>query len=306
MVQKDFSIIIPHFNNQILLKRCLDSIPINGRLQIIVVDDCSSDLSQLYKICNRPNVELIILDENMGAGVARNKGVEKAIGRWLLFCDADDFFTQGAFDILNAYKASEYDIIFFNITSCYSDTGKESTRHLRVDSLIRNAKTDDRKKKLYFTFLEPFGKMYRNEFIRSNGILFENVRFSNDTRFSLMCVLQTENIMIVNSIVYCVTVTKGSLTNTITKESILTRIHVYIRANELLKSAGESRYQLPVINYLLISRKLGIKFLLKTFLLIIKHRQNLFKGSSQILRNVLSIKKYSEVRKAQNRYRSIK
>ena len=87
MKEKIYSFIIPHKNCPDLLNRCLDSIPVRGDIQVIVVDD-NSDADK-KPIINRGDVELVLLDamNSKGVGHARNVGIEKAFGKWLLFPD---------------------------------------------------------------------------------------------------------------------------------------------------------------------------------------------------------------------------
>ena len=83
-----------------MLLRCLGSIPIREDVQVIVADD-NSDITEvddvnLFSLPEKyPHVEFIWgKNENgrKGAGYARNLGLEKAKGKWLVFADADDFF----------------------------------------------------------------------------------------------------------------------------------------------------------------------------------------------------------------------
>ena len=89
------SIIIPHHNLVSLLKRCLDSIPDRCDFEVIVVDDNSNSesISKLKLLDIHKNVNIIYTHEGKGAGYARNVGIERAKGKWVLFCDSDDFFT---------------------------------------------------------------------------------------------------------------------------------------------------------------------------------------------------------------------
>ena len=84
---KNFSIIIPHKNLPHLLQRCLDSIPARDDLEIIVVDDDSSEELVDFKSfpgTDRPDVKVIFDKQSKGAGAARNIGINKATGKWLL------------------------------------------------------------------------------------------------------------------------------------------------------------------------------------------------------------------------------
>ena len=93
----NFSFIIPHKNVPELLKKLLDSIPVRDDTEVIVVDD-HSDPSIVdfvnFPGLKRRNTKCIFLDESRGAGYARNVGIDNASGKWLLFADSDDSYTE--------------------------------------------------------------------------------------------------------------------------------------------------------------------------------------------------------------------
>ena len=98
-----FSIIIPHKNIPSLLQRCLDSIPMRDDLQIIIVDD-NSDPKKVdfgnFPGLNDARCHVIFTKEGKGAGYARNIALNIAASKWVLFADADDFYST---DILNEF-----------------------------------------------------------------------------------------------------------------------------------------------------------------------------------------------------------
>jgi glycosyltransferase involved in cell wall biosynthesis len=116
----NFSIIIPHKNIPKLLQRCLDSIPQRDDLEVIVVDDNSDP--QIVDFENFPGKKrkdtTIIFDKSgKGAGRARNVGIERAQGKWLLFADADDLYKPGFMDVLDEYKDDDIELLFYNVDS---------------------------------------------------------------------------------------------------------------------------------------------------------------------------------------------
>ena len=92
---KKVSVIIPVHNSEKYILECLNSV-INQtykNLEIIVIDDKSTDNSvDLIKSINDPRIKLIQLKENVGAGVARNKGIEISTGDYICFLDSDDYW----------------------------------------------------------------------------------------------------------------------------------------------------------------------------------------------------------------------
>lgn len=89
------SIIIPVYNSEEYISRCLDSL-INQtykNIEIVVVDDGSKDraLDIVNKYKDKDKRVKIYSQENQGPSEARNKGIEKCIGKYIMFVDADDY-----------------------------------------------------------------------------------------------------------------------------------------------------------------------------------------------------------------------
>lgn len=117
-----FSIIIPMYNQEQYIARCLDSIvaqPMFEKLEIIIVDDGSKDLGA--KIVRKYIAEhgeriKLITQTNKGLGGARNTGVRHAVGRYIWFIDADDAMGEKA--IASLYKkvqVEEPEIVVFDM-----------------------------------------------------------------------------------------------------------------------------------------------------------------------------------------------
>lgn len=103
----NYSFIIPHKNTPKLLKRCVDSIPTRDDIEVIVVDDNSDD--NLKPTLTRSDLVIILLDKNDAkrAGHARNIGMDIAKGRWLLFADSDDYYSENMLKLLDKYLDSK-------------------------------------------------------------------------------------------------------------------------------------------------------------------------------------------------------
>lgn len=89
------SVVIPMYNRRKTIEKCLYSVSQQTykNIEILVVDDCSSDESvQIVKNYLDDRVKLIQLDKNSGAQVARNRGIMEAKGEWIAFNDSDDIW----------------------------------------------------------------------------------------------------------------------------------------------------------------------------------------------------------------------
>ncbi|GAB4318063.1 MAG: glycosyltransferase [Methanobacteriaceae archaeon] len=106
------SIIIPVFNTENYLKECLDSV-INQTLkeiEIICINDGSTDNSlKIIESYAKKDDRIKIIDKtNEGQSVARNTGIQEAIGEYIAFVDSDDYIDQDAYEKLYSF-AKKYD-----------------------------------------------------------------------------------------------------------------------------------------------------------------------------------------------------
>ena len=118
----DLSFIIPVFNGEKTIVRCLDSIYDIGlkeeRYEVIVVDDCSTDRTlQILEDYSATHQNLVILHqtENTKPGGARNRGIARAQGAFIQFCDADDTIEQGMISTLEYAINANLDVCHFHI-----------------------------------------------------------------------------------------------------------------------------------------------------------------------------------------------
>ena len=116
------SFIIPVYNRETIITRCLDSIYAIGIpiecFEVIVIDDCSTDntLEVLHDYSQgRPNFTVIPLSNNKKAGGARNRGIEAAHGKYFMLVDSDDTVEKGVADALAYALGSGDDLLLCRI-----------------------------------------------------------------------------------------------------------------------------------------------------------------------------------------------
>jgi glycosyltransferase involved in cell wall biosynthesis len=242
-METEYTIIIPHKNCPKLLQRCLDTIPRKEEIQIIVIDDNSDPEEVDFSIfpgLHDPYVEIIYgKNENgrKGAGYARNLGLERAKGKWLIFADADDFFNPCFEEELNRYVHSSYDLILFHITSVNSDTLRTSNRGNHYNSSLSCAENAPNSNAIRFSKLQVWGKFISKKLVESNHICFQETFVANDMYFSLMLGIYAEKIHISTATTYCLTYRKNSLETTETlnrhKEYFNTTCAIYSKVKHL-------------------------------------------------------------------------
>lgn len=114
------SVIIPVWNQQYLITRTLDSIPTRNNVEIIVVDDKSTDstykvLMDYKKIHKDKNIRLLHNMENKGVGFTYNRGLDEATGDYIVRIDSDDYFYPNQFNRIVDKELDGTDMIYYNL-----------------------------------------------------------------------------------------------------------------------------------------------------------------------------------------------
>ena len=112
------SVIIPVYNVENYLKKCLDSIITQtySNLEIICVDDGSTDHSpDVLRLYEKKDSRIkVLIQKKQGVSAARNRGLDVATGKYISFVDADDFLQWNAYEILTLVaEKNELDLIMF-------------------------------------------------------------------------------------------------------------------------------------------------------------------------------------------------
>lgn len=175
------SIIVPIYNTQNYLQKCLDSL-VNQtykNIEIILVDDGSTDDS--YKICESykgkyENI-VIIHKENGGASDARNEGLRNAKGDYIHFIDSDDFLIKDNLysDVLKIIDTYKPNIIF----SLYKGYDKNNYSEIESQPLYNsngfyegNVLLDVLKNGYIMTLTCPVNKLFNRRFLLDNNLFF--------------------------------------------------------------------------------------------------------------------------------------
>ena len=210
------SIIIPVYNEKELFKECIDSILMQSysNFELIVVDDGSEKDNSAYydDICkNDPRIKLFHI-ENKGVSYARNFGILKSNGKWIMFVDSDDCLIEGAIEFLinsiqdNNLAAGNYCRCGIatqgtkNVSRCYN--ANEIMRvAIEYEKYIGRYDFLPEQNKAYF--LSVWAKLYSGEVIRNNLLRFnENIKYCEDLLFNLDYLSCIHDVVISNRVVY--------------------------------------------------------------------------------------------------------
>lgn len=182
-----FSIIIPNYNSEKYIKKCLESV-LNQNFsdyELIIVDDMSTDDSvKIIEEYNDPRIKLIKLDKKTFNGGTRNIGVSNATGRYILFIDCDDWFNNN--------------LVLMNIAQVINKTGADLIRlpyiaYCNNKKARVNFRENDLKDVVNSVFVAPWTKcVKRNLFVPfPENTLLEDV---------VQHIAQIDNI---NTMAYC-------------------------------------------------------------------------------------------------------
>ena len=251
-----YSIIIPHKNCPNLLQRCMNSIPEREDIQIIVIDD-NSDADKKPSI-DRNGVEVVLLDaeHSKGAGRARNVGLERAKGKWLLFADSDDFYTKEAFEVLDKYIDTDFELVYYNCKSVNSITMEPSHRTNHINNILKvysNNSCKENVNRLKYNVHEPWNKLVRHSFLTKHGIRFEEVKKANDILFTFMVGFFAKKIAVETDFVYVCTYRDNSITYSINKiEYAVRRFEFELCKNYFFKIYSFNNLKVP--SYIVLLR----------------------------------------------------
>lgn len=214
------SVIVPVYNVEEYLPRCLESIlgQTYRDLQVILVDDGSTDGSS--RLCAEfaerdPRVECIRIS-NSGVSAARNRGLAAAKGRWIGFVDADDYIDAGFYETLVSHLTqSDKQIVCCGVRAEDTEGNRIERfkgRRLpageqdfgRDDALLRYLNPDTR-----ILYWAVWNKLYSAELLK--GIAFENGRvIAEDFDFTLRCFLRSDGLRYIPDELYHYLVRPGS------------------------------------------------------------------------------------------------
>lgn len=207
-----FSIIVPVYNAahllpakiEMLLQQSFDD------FEVIIIDDGSKDDTAL--VCaeyeGRDERLRIYRIQNSGSGVARNVGIEKARGKYLVFLDVDDEMTSNALENISKYCYEDRtDLIVFGHEVVNTEGQKSRrityTEHEFEGEYVRTnlEKFFDRNQE-YYIYGVPWNKVYRTDIVKQYSICFPELRRHQDQVFVLTYLSHVNNISFVSDVLY--------------------------------------------------------------------------------------------------------
>lgn len=306
---KKVSIIVPVYNMEKYLNKCMDSL-VNQTLEdieIITINDGSKDSS--LKILNEykekyPNKVVIINQENQGISVARNNGINAATGKYIGFVDSDDYVKTDMFEKLyKKIEKTKSDIVICDYEKYFMNT--EEFKYVNVVDYIKYDSLYSDTSIINNIDYSPWNKLFKKE-------LFNKIKFPKGLKYEdlnaiLKVFLIASKISTVKKSLYLYRINETGETKTINKKviDILDILQDIIDYSKTINVYEEIRVELKklcvnkLFFYLIYSYKLNdkqfvldfrskiIKFLNKNFnnwkLALIKNRDLKIKLISKLV-----------------------
>ncbi|WP_300601369.1 glycosyltransferase family 2 protein [uncultured Rikenella sp.] len=249
------SVIVPCYNAEQFLTRCLDSL-VNQTLEgieIICVNDASPDngiaILRDYE-ARYPNVVVIDLKENVRQGGARNRGIEIARGEYIGFVDADDWVDLRMFEKLyNKAKETKVEVVSCGldyIDSTNTISGANIKTNLLVNGIIH-----EEQRELLLIGMQNFaaGNLIRKSLLFQHSIRFPEQIFYEDNYFNVVVGLYANGYTYVFECLYHIYINPDSTTRRRNTTHVSQRITVLKMILNHFQQQGYSKKYHKFLNY---------------------------------------------------------
>ncbi|MDH5084130.1 glycosyltransferase family 2 protein [Clostridium perfringens] len=205
------SIIIPVYNSEKYIKKCLESIYYDlnmiNNIEVIIIDDGSTDNSKEYisKFLNKYDNLKYFYQKNKGVSKARNYGLSKATGDYIMFLDSDDYLSKDALYLINE-KINKYnsDCILYGHNKFFENGNiiKEKIDFLSEEKLYNGKEVVD----LILEFkIKGYlcDKIFKRDIWNKNKIEFSTMKYCEDWFPITKCIYYSNSISIIQEDIYC-------------------------------------------------------------------------------------------------------
>lgn len=197
-----FSIIVPVYNVENHLKRCIDSLIYQTfqDIEIVLIDDGSTDGSgQICDVYAEFDSRIVVVHKpNGGLSSARNEGIERATHDYILFVDSDDYIEQKTCEILkSSIENLSPDIIVGNAREIINGKSGEIFEYPFLNTHTLYTSKEFLKKSILnnTVFVMSWLFIYKKEFLKEKKLLFMDNIFHEDVEFFPRVFLSTDKIL---------------------------------------------------------------------------------------------------------------
>ncbi|MEL6493918.1 MAG: glycosyltransferase family 2 protein [Cyanobacteria bacterium J06623_7] len=219
----EVSVIIPAFNTGKYISKAINSALTQtlSNIEVIVVDDCSTDNTvDIVRSFNDPRLKLILNQQNLGAGGARNRAIAAARGKWIAVLDSDDWYAPQRLEVL-VNMAERKQVDFIADDSYLIEEGTQTPwstiireSGIKVSTIQQFDCADfimtdiEGRPGLRLGFTKP---LFKRQFLVEHQIKYQNIRVTQDFWFDIQCFMHGAKFCLVPEPYYFYRARPGSL-----------------------------------------------------------------------------------------------
>ena len=198
------SIIVPVYNVERYLKRCVESILNQSytNIELLLIDDGSKDKSGAIcdEYAKKDGRVKVVHKENGGVSIARNLGIEMAQGKYIIFVDSDDWISELNVEThIKALKENDCQLTF----SSWEMRGLRKAQKKFENKVIELFNKNDNTGEILISFNNPWNKLFVTEIIKSNQLKFPvGVKYGEDTYFVWKYLMHCKKICLRQEVLY--------------------------------------------------------------------------------------------------------
>ena len=252
---KKISIVIPAYNVEKTLVRCLDSIYANDYpdKEVIVVNDGSKDATgDILKAYGRDII--IVEQENQGLSMARNNGIKKVTGEYFIVVDSDDYIEPELLEKLAQASENDPDVVRFQLREIKGDKVSEYP-----ESEFAALKGPEAFQRISgFKYVEPaWLYMYRTEYWRKNDFAYKKGMLHEDYGLTPLVVVKADKVSCISYCGYNYIENPGSIMTSPNYEKIRKRVYdTFYQYQDLIRYDGGPYYKSFLANSVIIRSEL--------------------------------------------------
>ncbi len=245
-----FSIIVPVYNTEKYLKRCLDSIKIQTykNYEVIIVNDGSTDNSSdiiseyPYKVINQ---------ENQGLSMARNNGVKVARGEYLIFLDSDDYIEKDLLKEIEKSLSNNPDLVRYQVKEVFDN--ESDIKYEEIPFTNKNGVEAFELITKYHFVENAWAYAIKKDYYLKEGFSFKRGTYHEDFGLIPLVIIKAKIVNSISYIGYCYYQRSGSIMNSSdydkTKKKVLDFYNHYsFLIKEILETSLDKKYFLSFIS----------------------------------------------------------
>ena len=249
-----FSIVVPIYNVENYLHKCIDSLigQTYKDIEIILVDDGSID--NCPAICDeyaQKDVRIkVVHKENGGLSDARNKGIETATGKYVVFVDSDDYIELDALERFSRVAALDVDVLVGDVVVEGGEYCSKNPKHLQGKVL---SGYDYFKNAIEYAEVPVVAVcyVYKKSFLIENSLRFKSGILHEDEQFTPRALLRANSVSYTGISFYHYVLRDGSITKNKDKTKNATDLlSTFVELELIFKQIKDKKFKKNLLNSL--------------------------------------------------------